>query len=521
MENLRYPIGLQTFSKIIREGYAYVDKTRFIAPLIEQGQFIFLSRPRRFGKSLLLSTIHAYFEGRRELFKGLAADSMGLDWIPSPVLHFDFNAEDYGREEGLEHILDGYLRDYEERYGRRSEDVTVAQRFRYIIRKAYEQTGREVVILVDEYDKPLLEAEENPELVEKNQRLLKSFYGNLKTMDRYIRFAMITGVARFSKVSIFSDFNNLDDISMEETFAGLCGWTEEELIENFRKGIEELAASREEDFDTTLNAIRNYYDGYLFTPRGCRLYNPYSVLRALKTKDISSYWFGTGTPTFLVRRFRRLGIYPPDVERVMCEKEELTTVGLDDSNPIPLMFQTGYLTIGSYDREMEMFELRFPNREVETGFYRDLLKVYVPMTETLRSPFNFKEFKRDLHSGRPEEFMHRLAVLLKDLPGEDHCESAYRAITYLLAVLSGTLAVAEHHGYLGRSDIEVQTGKYIYLFEFKYNRTVKEAFEQIESRDYAGRYALDPRPVFLIGANFDEKREDRGLKFEVRVWQKP
>ena len=276
MSNLRYPVGMQTFSKIIEQGYVYVDKTSYIRPLLDQGQFIFLSRPRRFGKSLLLSTLEAYFEGRRDLFKGLAADSMDLDWTPRPVLHFDFNAENFSLENGLELLLNGFLRRYEEKYGCNQKEESISQRFKNVIEAAYEKTGRQIVILIDEYDKPLLDIEDNKELYEKNQRILKGFFGNLKSMDRYIRFAFITGVARFSKVSIFSDLNNLDDISLDDAYADICGWSEEELIENFRDGIQTLSDKRNEDFDTTLKELRGYYDGYLFTEEGSHLYNPYS-----------------------------------------------------------------------------------------------------------------------------------------------------------------------------------------------------------------------------------------------------
>ena len=515
MSALRYPIGLQTFSKIIEEGFVYVDKTAFIKPLLSQGQFIFLSRPRRFGKSLLLSTLKAYFEGRRDLFKGLAADSMDLDWTPSPVLRFDFNAENFSLENGLTSLLDGLLRDYEKTYGRNQEDTTLARRFRHLIASVYEKTGRKAVILIDEYDKPLLDIEEYPEIYEKNQRILKGFFGNLKSMDEYIRFAFITGVARFSKVSIFSDLNNLDDISLDNAYADICGWSEKELLDNFGPGIEGLAEEREEDFDGTLRALRDYYDGYLFALKGSRLYNPFSVLKALKKREIDPYWFDSGTPTFLARRVKRLGTFPPDLNGQMCSKKELGAVGLDDYNPIPLMFQTGYLTIGSYDKETHLYELRFPNREVETGFYEDLMRVYVPDSTRPGSPFRYDLFRQDLFGGRPHDFMKRLASLLKDLPGEDHKESSYRAITYLLAVLSGSYAMAERHGYKGRSDIEVITSRFIYVFEFKYNKSVEEAMAQIHDRDYAGRYAMERRKVYLIGANFDEDKRHRGLKYSI------
>ena len=515
MSELNYPVGMATFSELIEKEYVYVDKTAYIKSLLRGGKFKFLSRPRRFGKSLLLSTLEAYFKGRRELFKGLAADSMELDWTPSPVLHFDLNSENYSDEEGLHKILNRILREYEKQYSVTDIENSLAGRFSQLIRHAAESTGHNVVILIDEYDKPLLNIEDNKELYEKNQRILKSFFGNLKSMDRYIRFAFITGVARFSKVSIFSDLNNLNDISMVNEYADICGWSETELLNNFRLGIEDLAEEREEDFQDTLMALREYYDGYLFALKGSRLYNPFSVLKALTNKELDPYWFDSGTPTFLARRVRDRGTFPPDLNGQTCTREDLTAVGLNDQDPVPLMFQTGYLTIAAYDKESQLYELRFPNLEVEKGFYQQLLPIYVPEVKDSESPFRFTRFRQDLFNGRPEDFMERLATLLKELPHEDHKESSYRAITYLLAVLSGSSAIAEHHGYKGRSDIEVFAGIYIYVFEFKYNKSVDEAISQLRNRDYAGRYAMDSRKVFLIGANFVEAKENRRLEYEI------
>lgn len=519
MEELKYPIGMQTFSNLIEKGYVYVDKTKYIKPLLNQGKFVFLSRPRRFGKSLLLSTLKSYFEGRRELFKGLAADSMDLDWTPSPVFRFDLNAEDFRREDAVELLIEGYLRSYERIYGRDPHDITISQRFKALIENAYRQTGKEVVILVDEYDKPLLEVEEDRHLFDNHQRALKSFFGNLKSMDEYIRFVFITGVARFNRVSIFSDFNNLKDISLADEYADICGWSENELVGYFRSGIEGLARKRKENFQATLKALRDYYDGYLFAQGGSRLYNPYSVLNALDLKEIDTYWFGTGTPTFLARRIKANRTFPPDINGKTCTRKELTAVGLNDINPLPLMFQTGYLTIWKYREDEGLYELRFPNHEVELAFYEDLLPIYIPETADPFSPFSFHEFRKDLAEGRPKDFMERMSTLLKDLPVEDHNESVYRASTFLLTVLSGTPTLAEHHGYKGRSDLEVFAGKYIYILEFKYNRSVQEAMAQIHSRDYAGRYALDSRTVYLIGVNYEEKKDDRGLKYEIETYK--
>ena len=512
VEEPKYPIGIQSFSEIIEEGYTYVDKTLFVGKLVKEGKYVFLSRPRRFGKSLLLSTLHTYFEGRRELFKGLEIDRMEMDWTPRPVLHFDLNSEDFSREDALENRLDEILRWYEEIYGKDDANVTLSQRFRYIIRAAHKQTGQKVVILVDEYDKPLLELEENSELYERRQNLLKGFFSNLKTMDDYIKFGMLSGVARFSKISIFSDLNNLDDISMNNAYSDICGWTEEELVENFRYGIEGLAKEREENFDSTLKALRDYYDGYMFAGKGVKIYNPFSVLKAFKEMELRPYWFELGTPTFLAKKIKKTGIDPDAINGQTQSYSNLLAVGAN--NIIALMFQTGYLTIESYDFRRQRYTLRFPNREVEIGFAENLLPLYAPSTSTPGSQFNLERFKDDLYAGNPYEFMRRLEALFKGMPGEDHRESTYRAVTYLLCLLSGTEAAARH-SYKGRSDLEVLTCDYVYVFEFKYNKSVEEAIGQLRERDYAAHYAMDSRKVYLIGANFEENKKTRGLAYRI------
>ncbi|MDE5869211.1 MAG: ATP-binding protein, partial [Muribaculaceae bacterium] len=480
------------------DNYIYVDKTEFIVSLVNTKGYYFLSRPRRFGKSLLLSTLHAYFDGRRELFKGLAIDKADVDWSPSPVLHFDFNSGIFDQEKGLTILMNNQLTQYERKYGIEASSQTredIPARFRDLITAAYHKTGQKVVILVDEYDKPLLGIEENKELFEKNQSLLKGFFGNLKSMDHYIRFAFLTGVARFNKVSIFSDLNNLNDISMTDKYADICGWTEQELTDNFMPGITELAHNRKEGVADTVNALREFYDGYIFAKKGNRLYNPFSVLLALYNSEIEPYWFETGTPTFLVKRVKNSAI---DLKKISLEsrtRDDLISVGIMAHDPVPLMFQTGYLTISSYNSIRQRYALRFPNRVVELGFAKNLLPLYAPQTRNSNSPFNLMNFQDDLYDGDPESFMKRLGTLLKEIPYEQHEETNYHNITYLLCLLSGTQGESERHSYKGRTDLEVRTPDYIYIFEFKYNDSVEEAMRQIHDRDYAGRYALDPRTL--------------------------
>ncbi|MDE7442214.1 MAG: ATP-binding protein [Muribaculaceae bacterium] len=508
MKKPKYPIGIQTFANIIEEGYIYVDKTGFIPSLVEYGKYIFLSRPRRFGKSLLLSTLHSYFNGERYLFQGLTIDSMDVDWTPRAVIHIDLNAENYMVDNGLELILDRILREYESKYEIIEKEISFSGRFIHLIRTIKERTGHRPVILVDEYDKPLLGIEDNPELFAKNQSILKSFFGVLKSMDGYIRFAMLTGVARFNKVSIFSDLNNLRDISISDEFADICGWTEEEVIANFSDGVENLAKRLEVSREEVLERLKVYYDGYLFSPGGSRLYNPFSVLNAVADGRLGRYWFQTGTPTFLVKRIKKARILLPSLNNARSLRADLETVGIDDANPIPLLFQTGYLTIkkASGDR----YELQFPNKEVETGFAEQLLPLYAPQMKDLNGEFSLWEFQDELADGNPEAFMTRLQTMIKAVPYEQHNEKFYQNIVYLLFTLSGADSRVEEHTSKGRADLVVRTERYIYVFEFKYNGSAEEAIRQIRDRDYPGKFRLDPRPVFLIGANFSEK--DRGLE---------
>ncbi len=508
----KYPIGIQTFSEIINEGYAYVDKTAYIPKLLDNNKYCFLSRPRRFGKSLLISTLQDYFEERRELFKGLAVERMDKNWISSPVIRIDFNNGLYLKPDGLENRIATILSNHEKKYGLSYGSLDVANRFESLIASVFEKTGRKVVILVDEYDKPLLNLEEDSEIYHTYQTVLKAFFGNLKTMDQYIRFGLITGVARFSKVSIFSDLNNLRDISMDEEFADICGWTEKELEMTFAPSIEALAKDREESYEHTLNAIRQYYDGYLFSSRGERLYNPYSVLTAFRNRKIESYWFETGTPTLLARHVKESGLDVGDLSELRFKRDELLSIGQPSGNPIPLMFQTGYLTIDSYEIRRNLYSLRFPNREVEIGFSKFLLPLYAPEANRTGSKLYFQRFNDDIFDGRPDAFMKRLKALFAGEAYRFHSEAEYQSLLYIIMTLAGADAEMERHTSNGRTDLEIKTDDYIYIFEIKYNKSVAEAMNQIYNRGYAERFALDPRKKFLIGINFIDRESAHGIE---------
>lgn len=506
-----YPIGIQSFEKMRTEGFWYVDKTMFIEPLARNKACYFLSRPRRFGKSLFLSTLAAFYRGQRELFRGLAADRMDWDWEPRPVLYVDLNTGAYNSPDGLDERLAGMLNDWEREYGLPVSEQSSSFRFGEIIKRAYDVTGHKVVILVDEYDKPLISNLDNPEIAQLYKATLKQFYSNLKTCDRYIEMAFLTGVARFSKVSIFSDLNNLLDLSLTEEFNDICGWTEDEMVQTYTEGIERLADKRNLSFEATVGELRHYYDGYCFSASGSKLYNPYSVLTALRLQNIDPYWFETGTPTFLARRVQQRGIELPRLNEQYASYDELKTLGIESANPIPLLFQTGYLTITGYDDETREYTLSFPNREVEIGFAKYLLPLYLPETTELDGEFRIRLFERDIIDGRPEDFMLRLQALLAGDAYRSHSEKEYQSYLYLIFTLAGANTRMEMHTSNGRTDIEIKTRRYIYIFELKYNRPAAEAMQQIHERDYARRFQTDPRQLFLIGASFVDRAGCRGL----------
>ncbi len=442
----KLPIGIQTFEDIRNDGYLYVDKTALMWTMANIGKPFFLSRPRRFGKSLLISTFEAYFKGRRDLFTGLAVEQLEKKWEEYPVLHLDLNAEKYDSPDRLDAILSNQLTQWEAIYGRGEDETTLSSRFLGVIRRASEQAGRGVVVLVDEYDKPLLQAIQNEPLLNSYRSTLKAFYGVLKSADRYLRFAFLTGVTKFSQVSVFSDLNQLNDISLNYDFSTLCGITREELLANFEPEIELL---KESDYD-----LRLLMDG------------------------------------------------------IETAASAFTEYRADRKNPIPLIYQSGYLTIKDYDREFRLYRLGFPNDEVRYGFLNFLLPFYTAVTDEERS-FYIGKFVQELRTGNVDAFMHRFEAFFADFPYElnDQTERHYQVIIYLIFKLMGQFTQAEVYSSRGRADAVVRTPKFIYIFEFKLNGTVEQAMEQIEEKGYAFPYTAEDQQVIKVGVEFSaEKR---------------
>lgn len=361
---MKYPIGIQDFEKLRTNGYSYVDKSRFVYKLATEGEYYFLSRPRRFGKSLFLSTLEAYFQGKKELFEGLAIYDLETEWKKYPIFHIDLNTANFREKDSLYTVLNDYLTSWEDKYGTRESEATLALRFKGVIARAAEKEGCGVVILIDEYDKPILQTLRDPELQAEHRAQLKAFYSVLKTQDRYIKFAFLTGVTKFGKVSVFSDLNNLTDISMDHRYISICGMTEKELLANFKEGINELASANEDNETETIDKLRMRYSGYHFEENSEEIYNPFSVLNTLANSRYDDYWFKANTHTFLIDILKKHDYCITDLNKAQVKANMMNNV---DSNPIPVIYQSGYLTIKSYDERFKNYQLGFPNKEIEEG----------------------------------------------------------------------------------------------------------------------------------------------------------
>lgn len=502
---MKYPIGIQNFEKLRQDGYLYIDKTGLVYSLVQTSNCYFLSRPRRFGKSLLLSILEAYFLGKKELFKGLAIEKLEQEWTVYPVLHLDLNIEKYDSIDNLTDILNVNLKLWEQTYGSDDAETSVSLRFAGIIRRAYKQTGRRVVVLVDEYDKPLLQSIGNKALQEEFRNTLKPFYGVLKSLDGCIRFALLTGVTKFGKVSVFSDLNNLDDISMNNQYATLCGITEKEIHTNIEEGIRSLASAQNLSYEETCVKLKEMYDGYHFTSDSEGIYNPFSLFNALKNKTFGNYWFETGTPTYLVELLKRNRYNLKDMTETVSSADVLNSIYGDDE-PIPVIYQSGYLTIKGYNPRFKTYRLGFPNKEVEEGFMNFLIPYYTPIKKE-KTAFSIENFVEEIERGDIDSFFRRLQSFFADTPYElvRDRELHYQNVLFIVFKLIGLYVKAEYHTSQGRIDLALQTDKYIYVMEFKLEGSAEEALRQIEEKQYALPFASDKRQVFQIGINFSSQ----------------
>ncbi|MDR0895316.1 MAG: ATP-binding protein [Prevotellaceae bacterium] len=513
MEQLRkLPTGIQSFEVLRTNGCLYVDKTALVYQLVSTPVPYFLSRPRRFGKSLLISTFEAYFEGRKDLFEGLAIEKLETKWEKYPILHLDLSGEEYDSIKKLDSFLSLNLGLWEDQWGKDEREKTVSQRLKGVIKRAYQQSGKRVVVLIDEYDKPLLENILNEKLSKSLRNKLKAFYGVLKGTGKYLRFIFLTGVTKFTQVSVFSDLNQLTDISLWTDYSELCGITRQELLDTFTPELQALAKQNDMTFDEAVHAMGERYDGYHFAVNSTGMFNPFSVLNTLSSEQFDDYWFQTGTPTFLANLLtqsdydlRRL------VDGARMARTDFAEYKADTGNPIPLIYQSGYLTILGYQPKREMYTLGFPNEEVRYGFMKFLSPYYTTVSDDDTASY-IDHFLDELEAGDVEGFLNSLKVFFAGIPYElsDDTERHYQTIFYVVLTLMGKFVQTEVRSAHGRADAVVKNNDYIYVFEFKLTDTAEAALRQIDEKEYLLPYTLDGRKLIKVGVSFDKEKRNIG-----------
>ena len=481
----RFPIGIQTFSEIISGDYLYIDKTRYVNEIAEGYKYVFLSRPRRFGKSLLSSTFHCYFEGRKELFEGLAAGKAKTEWKKHPVFHFDMSTAKHVNEKQLLEELDRKLYAYEQVYGRGEKDVNVNQRLEGLVTRAFEQTDEQAVLIIDEYDAPLLDVMNDKVRLPSLRQIMRNFYSPIKSLDPYLCFVFITGINKFAQLSIFSELNNLQNISMMPEYSAICGISQSEMESGMTEQIQALADKQKVSYDEALALLKENYDGYHFCDESEDIYNPFSLIKSLNDKRFGSYWFDSGTPTYLVERLRRNPIDETTLDRIPLVPQSDFDVSPELSdNSLPMLYQTGYLTIKEYDERMQLYTLGYPNKEVKIGFTRGLLGEYPSKTGTA-SGF-VAHFYAAMDSGDIDLAMEKLQAYLAGIPYdlENKTEKHFQTIIYLIFSLLGFYIHTEVKSAVGRADAVCHTDDGVYVFEFKVDGSAEDALRQIDEKGY-------------------------------------
>ena len=509
----KLPIGIQDFCKLREEGYVYVDKTALVYNLVQTSCPYFLSRPRRFGKSLLVTTLEAYFLGKKELFTGLEMEKLETEWNVYPVLKFSLASGMFTQKDGLSVRLKTTLEEFEKKYGLPGKDEDLAVRFGHALKNAVKKTGMKVAVLVDEYDTPLLKnIGVNPEQEAENRMLYKGFFSVLKDCDASLRFAFFTGVTKFSKVSIFSDLNQLQDISMHEDYAEICGITQEELENELSPEVDAMAQKNGVSREECLARLKQLYDGYHFTNSAPDIYNPFSLINAFSSKKFSKFWFETGTPTFLVKRLKETNFNPRSFTdgSLYVSEDEIKDYRPDNPDVVSLLYQSGYLTIKGYDKEFDSYTLGFPNNEVKYGFTESHAPVYL----NSQKPLDIRSFGRDIKSGNTDGIRDRFTALFAHLPyasgtvEDAMVERDFQNVIFLTFLLLGQFVQVEQHTAKGRADCIVETDELVYIFEFKRDASADDALAQIESSGYATPYQADKRTIVKVGVNFDSSKRN-------------
>ena len=519
LEPRKYPVGIQVFSMIRNEHYLYVDKTEYVYRMTHaNSKYMFLSRPRRFGKSLLTDTLQCYFEGRKELFEGLAIEKLETEWTEYPVLHFDMSTAKNLNKEGLEGELNLKLKAYEKIYGHDEAETEVNQRLQGLIERAYRQTGKEVVVLIDEYDAPLLDVMHEDENLPKLRNVMRNFYSPLKACGKYLRYVFLTGITKFSQLSIFSELNNIENISMDTAYAAICGITEEEMRTQMDIDMELLADKLGTGKEEAMERLKENYDGYHFAWPSPDIYNPYSLLGALNKGKLESFWFGSGTPTYLIEMLNKYQVIPQAIGGRQCEASDFDAPTERMTDITPLLYQSGYLTIKDYSPFSELYLLDIPNKEVRIGLMKSLLANYVKRPAELRTLVG--QMAERIHFDDMDGALRLMQTVLSTVP---YCENTryeghYQQMLYLIFTLLGNFSDVEVRTPTGRVDVVMRTHSTLYIIELKLDKSAAEALRQIDLKQYPERFALCGLPVVKVGINFDTERHTLE-SWEIRTEQ--
>lgn len=504
-----YPIGIQTFEEIIKNNLLYIDKTEYIFRMTHtSGKYFFLGRPRRFGKSLLVSTFDSYFSGKKDLFAGLAIEKLEKDWTEYPVLHFDMSGGKHMEKEQLEDYLDYILKEQERKWGITNPPIGANNRLIELITTAYEKTGKQVVVLIDEYDAPMLDVAHEKESLDVLRNIMRNFYSPLKMCEPKLRFVFLTGITKFSQVSIFSELNNITNISMRDDYAGICGITKEELLGNMSEDINALAEARGLSREEAISKLKENYDGYHFSPVSPDVFNPYSLLKCFDEKNFGAYWFASGTPTYLINMMKKFEVLPSDISRVEADESEFDAPTENMPTIMPLLYQSGYITIKDYDKEFNYYTLDVPNKEVKVGLTKALIPSYVT-PNTLATTNTARRIAQCLAKQDMEGALQLLKTYLGTMPycNDTRYEGHYQQVLYIIfSLLTDYLVDVEVHTPHGRVDIVMLSRTNLYIIEVKMNKDAQTAMQQIDLKDYRQRFALCGKPVVKVGINFDSDK---------------
>ena len=504
-----YPIGIQTFEEIIRKDLLYVDKTEYIYRMANTGKYFFLSRPRRFGKSLLASTFHSYFAGRKDLFKGLAIEKLEKEWTEYPVLHFSMASGKHMEKEQLERYLGQRLYEHEKIWGIDAPAIDTNDRLTALIKTAHHKTGKQVVVLIDEYDAPLLDVVHEDEKLPVLRNVMRNFYSPLKDCEPYLRFVFLTGITKFSQMSIFSELNNITNISMWEDYAGICGITMDELSTQMSADVDALAKKLGKTKEETLDKLREYYDGYHFTAKSPDVFNPYSLLNAMAAGQLDYYWFASGTPTYLIEMLRKFHVMPSEIGGGDADKSEFDAPTENMTSIIPLLYQSGYITIKGYDPETELYTLDIPNKEIRVGLYRCLLPNYIG-TNTVKGTTTIAKMSALIRRNNMDGALEMLQDFLETVP---YCQGAnteghYQQMMYVIFSILNHFVDVEVRTPRGRVDMVLRTATHLYLFELKLNKDAATAMRQIDLKQYPKRFMQCGLPIVKVGINFDVEKHN-------------